>query len=101
MGPELTDAEYRASLGHELTHARRGPVSRALAAREEILVRHETAAQLVPIEPEDRPYTDDELQSMAARYDVDLATVHDRINPPTVPLRAILPMQRADDEAHR
>lgn len=98
LDERLTDEEWTSTLLHELLHARRGPVPRLLAATEEIVVRHEAARVLIPDGPAlammDRSWSTDDVVALAARRGVDYGTAADAVNPPTIPLPAVIPLPR-------
>lgn len=89
LDPDLDPGEWRATLVHELLHLLRGPVPHRLADTEEAVIRRETGQTLVPGAAElaeSRPtWTADEMQSLAARYQVDRGVIEDAISPPTLP----------------
>ncbi|MFC5993516.1 ImmA/IrrE family metallo-endopeptidase [Pseudonocardia hispaniensis] len=84
----MTVAELRSTLVHELVHLLRGPVPRRLVGTEEVAVQHQTARILVPDGAElaeQRRWTEDDLQELAARYRVDRDVIETALNPPTIP----------------
>lgn len=94
LSPDLSPCEWRSTLAHELMHLLRGPVPHRLAATEEAAVRHETATRLFPdgqaLAELGREWSDEELQSLAARYGVDRGIIDDVVlGAPTLPFPKI------------
>jgi Zn-dependent peptidase ImmA (M78 family) len=92
---------WRSTLAHELFHALRGPVPKFMERMEEVVVRRQTAQLLVPDGPAmatmDKTWTRDEIQDMAARHAIDFMTAQDALNPPTIPIPAVIPLPRDPD----
>lgn len=101
LGGAQTAAGWRSTLAHELLHVLRGPVPEFMERTEEMVVRHQAAAMLIPEGPAmawmDRPWSRDDIQAVAARYAVDFETAADALNPPTIPLPAVIPLPRDPD----
>lgn len=89
LASDLTAAEWRSTLAHELVHLARGPVPRALAAVEEVAVQRVTAELLIPpaaaLAQLDRSWSDQEIQTLAARYAVDRDIIETVLDPPALP----------------
>ncbi|MDN5918555.1 MAG: ImmA/IrrE family metallo-endopeptidase [Pseudonocardia sp.] len=89
LASDLTAAEWRSTLAHELVHLTRGPVPRALAAVEEVAVQRVTAELLIPpaaaLAQLDRSWSDQEIQTLAARYAVDRDVIETVLDPPALP----------------
>jgi uncharacterized protein DUF955 len=109
LDPGLSSGEWRSTLAHELLHVLRGPVPRRLAATEEAKIRHETAQLLFPagaaLGEFDREWSEDDIQRLAARYDVDRDVIATAVHgPPTLPFPVVppIPAQRESNAArHR
>lgn len=89
---DLGMPEWRSTLAHESHHLIRGPVPHSHAEHEEVLVRHLTAADLVPVEELTalpRTLDDDVMQVLAARLGVDHEQADDGISPPTIPFPVV------------
>ncbi len=80
LAPDLTQAERRSTLTHELVHLERGPVPPALRAREERAVDAEAACRLITLEQlADALVWSFDDHELAEELWVDVATVRARL----------------------
>lgn len=92
MDPRQSPEQWRCTLLHELIHLSRGPVAPEQAAAEEDIVSHLAALLLIPDSTQlaEFDWTLEGMRELARQRGVDVETVEAALNPPTMPLRALV-----------